>query len=126
MKTYKLPIVIVLQITEEDIEDIVDTALDCGIFYWCERAKYTSDPCGDTDGKHLINGGTILFYDNEDGSETELTLDKLLDGIDKWVAKGYDRYHAVQSDGTLDTCEIDAEMADIIFQFALFGDIIYG
>lgn len=126
MKTYKIPVTIVLQITEEDIEDIVDTALDCGIFYWCERAKYTSDPCGDTDGKHLINGGTILFYDNEDGSESELTLDKLLDGINKWVVNGYDRYHAVQSDGTLDTCEIDAEMADIIIQLALFGDIIYG
>lgn len=36
-----------------------------------------------------------------------------------------DRYNAVQNDGTLDCCNIDAGAADSIVQYAIFGEIIY-
>jgi hypothetical protein len=66
----------------------------------------------------LKKGDKILMYDAEDESETwDLTLDKLLNGIKLAIENKY-------WDGDIDT--IDGEVGDIIFQYALFNEIIYG
>lgn len=66
----------------------------------------------------LKKGDKILMYDVEDEFETwDLTLDKLLNGIKLAIENKY-------WDGDIDT--IDGEVGDIIFQYALFADIIYG
>lgn len=46
-------------------------------------------------------------------------------GFRLWLENGGDRYGAV-SNGEVDTCEIDGEMADLIIQYALFGEVVYG
>jgi hypothetical protein len=66
----------------------------------------------------LKKGDKILVYDAEDEFETwDLTLDKLLNGIKLAIENKY-------WDGDIDT--IDGEVGDIIFQYALFQDIVYG
>ena len=58
------------------------------------------------------------MYDAEDDSEVwQLTLDKLNKGIQ--MALDYNRWN-----GDMDS--IDGEVGDVIFQFALFGEIVYG
>ena len=66
----------------------------------------------------LKKGDEVLMYDVEDESETwGLTLDKLLNGIKLTIENGY-------WTGKMD--DIDGEIGDIIFQHALFNDIVYG
>lgn len=66
----------------------------------------------------LKKGDAILMYDVEDESETwDLTLDKLLNGVKLTIENKY-------WDGDIDT--IDGEVGDIIFQYALFNEIVYG
>ena len=107
---------ITLIVTEDDIDCILEMA-GYGCYDWCSEM---------TEEVPIINGGTIVMYDREDGTKYELTLDKLFSGIKQWYNNGYDEYNAVQENGTLDCGNIDSDMADIIIQFALFNDIIYG
>ena len=66
----------------------------------------------------LKKGDKISMYDVEDEFETwDLTLDKLLNGIKLTIENGY-------WSGNMD--DIDGEIGDIIFQYALFNEIVYG
>ena len=66
----------------------------------------------------LKKGDNIVIYDVEDELETwGLTLDKLLNGIKLAIENK-------SWDGDIDT--IDGEIGDIIFQYALFEEIVYG
>ena len=63
--------------------------------------------------------------------EAEMTLTDgsdlhLLDSFKLWVEQGLDEYGAVQKDGTVDCCQIDAACADEIVQLALFGEVTFG
>ena len=124
----KFKVQITKEYTDEDMEDIVVTALEGGIGYWA---------CLDNDNKDFENipedlatsewcwrllkeGKPIRFIDAEDVEEGEtwwLNLKMLLNGIAKAVEKG-------NWDGDMDI--VDAEVADAIFQYAIFDDIIYG
>ena len=55
-----------------------------------------------------------------------LDIKNFIDGLTKFYQNGYDRYHSLQSDLTIDTCNIDGELADVIIQLALFGEVVYG
>lgn len=66
----------------------------------------------------LKKGEKVIFFDVEDEEETwDLTLDKLLNGIKLTIENGY-------WSGRID--DIDGEVGDIIFQYALFEEIVYG
>lgn len=66
----------------------------------------------------LKKGNVIVMYDAEDETETwDLTLDKLLNGIKLTIENHY-------WDGDIDT--IDGMVGDIIFQYALFNEIVFG
>lgn len=56
----------------------------------------------------------------------ELDLEKFLNGFKLWVEQGLDEYGAVQKDGTVDCCQIDAACADEIVQLALFKEVMFG
>ena len=66
----------------------------------------------------LVNGQSVCIYDTEDDDGPwYLTLDKLLNGIKLTIENGY-------WNGKID--DIDGEVGDIIFQHALFNEIVYG
>ncbi len=125
MKTFDVEIKMNVQLTEEDIDDIMCTALEGGISYWCRKAEVAGEYLGEYASEQISRGGTLKLYDAEEDDIYELTLDKLLHGFKLWVIGGYDTYGAV-SNGEFDTMEIDAEKADQICQLALFDEIIYG
>ena len=66
----------------------------------------------------LKNGQAVQLIDVEDCDEVwHLTLDKLLNGIKLAIQNGY-------WNGKID--DIDGEVGDIVFQFALFNEITFG
>ena len=114
---------------EDDIVDIISSAIyDIG--YWA-CIDNDNDVWNNTSNSLpedrtfedvfyciLANGDSVRIVDaeGEDG-EWELTLDKLLKGIQTTINEG-------RWDGDMDT--IDGLVGDIIFQYALFDEIVYG
>lgn len=125
----KYSVMPVFNYSEEDIVDIISSAIyDIG--YWACIDNTTEDwervslslpsdrTFEDVMWTLLKTGQCIRILDAEDDDGPwELTLDKLLNGIKMSIQNGY-------WDGDLDS--IDGQVGDIVFQYALFNDIIYG
>ena len=124
----------IIKVTEEDIEDIMCTALEGGINYWADYDRNDTEylpyiesgdePFSELCTKILLSGGWVWLID-EDRNYHCLTLDILLNGIRRWIEGGYDMYGAVDGE-ELDCGDIDSECADCIIQCALFNEVIYG
>lgn len=117
-------------VNQEDIDDIMCTALEGGITYWCYGAQsmmneewmkennieYLSDVTG--------RGGDIVLT-TEDGDYV-LTLKGFLTGLQQLIDESDEYYLESTSDGIkIDTSEIDADIADLIIQYAIFGKLVY-
>lgn len=126
MKEFKIEIITKLTVTEEDIDDIVATALEGGINYWCDRAEVVGEYLGEFASDQISRGGVLKLYDAEDDGVYELTLEKLLHGIEKACAEHWYADYDWYDGKSIDTCQVDASVADIIVQLALFDDVIFG
>ncbi len=119
-----------IRVSNEDIDDIVCTALEGGINYWCNSAEVEGEYLGEFASDQISRGGTLKLYDAESDDVWLLDKPKLLNGISKAITNGFLlEYEWAKFDNeiiTLDTCQIDAEVADAIIQYALFGKIIFG
>ena len=144
---------ITIKITKEDVVGILSSAID-GINYWgeivpndwqYEKAKKwlreNAEPDYD-DGEIcyeeiiaqiLFDGKSVTVRDIEDGKESWLSLSNLSYGIQKAFQRGYySDYNWLVPDGDgsnkwhLETVQIDAEVADIIIQLSVLGEIVYG
>lgn len=109
---------------QEDIDDIMCAAMEGGINYWCSEAEVVGEYLGEFGHEQISRGGTLRLYDAESDDTWELNLEKFLNGIQKWCLSG-SAVDAINADGTIDTCQVDALQADRIVQFALFGMIVY-
>lgn len=126
VKKFEIHAETVFQLTQQDIDDIMVGALEGGINYWCREAEVVGDYLGEYASDQISRGGKLILHDAESSDKWELDLEKFLNGMKLWVQNGDDNYGAVQKDGTVDTCQIDAEMADLIVQYALFGEVVFG
>lgn len=127
MEKYQIEITTKIIVTSQDIDDIVCTALEGGITYWCNKAEVVGKYLGEYASDQISRGGSLILYDAEDDeNKWELNLENLLRGIEKAIEnKWFDDYNWYN--GTeLDTCQIDADVADVIVQIALFDDVIFG
>ena len=114
---------------DSDIIDVISSAIyDIG--YWCcidddtDIWYKTSDSLDDNHTfedvffEILKNGQAVALIDVEDVDEVwELTLDKLIHGMQMAVDQNY-------WDG--DVGNLDGEVGDIIFQMAVFDEIVFG
>lgn len=125
-KSFKIPVTI--EVTGQNIENIVITALEGSIGYWCKFLNDTKeydeikqeqpDLCfSEIATAMLLNNIPLKLYDEEEKKEYDLTLQKLIDGI---------RLNHENRRWDNDLENMDATTADCIFQYALFGDVIYG
>lgn len=144
---------ITIKITKEDVVDILSSAIG-GIGYWGELVpndrqyeearkwlRENAEPDYD-DGEIyyeeiiaqiLFNGKSVTVRDIEDGKESWLSLSNLARGIQTAFKEGYcSSYHWLAPDGygfgewSLNTAQIDSEVADIIIQLAVWGEVVYG
>lgn len=145
---------ITIKITKEDVVDILSSALNGGIGYWgeliindrqYEKAKKwlreNAEPDYD-DGEicyeeiiaqMLFDGRSITIRDIEEDRESWLSLSNLAIGIQTAFRDGfYSSYNWLVPDGDgfgewhLETSQIDSEVSDVIIQFAVWGEVVYG
>ena len=144
---------ITIKITKEDVVDILSSAIG-GISYWgeivpndrqYEKTKKwlleNAEPDYD-DGEIcyeevvaqiLFDGKSVTVRDSEDDKESWLSLSNLAQGIQTAFREGYySSYSWLVPDGDgfgqwhLETSQIDAEVADVIIQLSVLGEIVYG
>lgn len=103
------------------VDDVVCTAFEGGINYWCSRqVPSEARPEGAEYGSDYISRGgsnTIYVSDDNGGEEDEthvLTLQNFAEGFVKWAIN------------TANDNILDAEDADQVIQYALFGEAVYG
>ena len=141
---------ITIKITKEDVVDILSSAMD-GIGYWgrivpnneqYKEAKKWIRENEEPDyeicyeeviAQMLFDGKSVAVRDIEDGQESWLSLSNLSYGIRKAFQEGYySDYNWLVPDGSgsnkwhLEPDQIDAEVADVIIQLAVLGEIVYG
>lgn len=113
------------ELTQQDIDDIMVSALEGGVNYWCRKAEVVEEKrCGDWGHEQIARGGALILHDAESNDKWELTLEKFLNGFKLWIENGCDNYGAVEH-GQVDTRQIDGQAADMIVQFALFGEVVF-
>jgi len=109
-------------ISEEQLADLMVAALEGGINYWAGQCTVVEKVEGKEYASDVVAyGGAILISNDDDERETwTLTTSKLIKGV--VMAMNHYEYHNV--DDLMDSH--DAETADVIVQFALFDEIVYG
>ena len=123
-----------VKISPEDIDSIMAIALEGGITYWCDEAKVSGEYLGSYASDQISRGGSLLLHCEEspDGKTYtyELTPDKFLNGLKMYLEdphKPYDIYDDPEGkELTIDCSMIDATVADMIIQYALFEEVVFG
>ena len=125
MKEHKIKIETTINLTDQDIDDLMVTVLEGGINYWCDSAviKFVPDEHKTEDGLYASDiislGGVLELCDNETEETYDLNLSKFLNGV-KMVCErnGYNSGEELMD-------AQDAIIADEIIQYALFGEVQY-
>jgi len=122
-------------VTDEDIDDIMGTALDCSISYWANEAEVVGDYLGEYASEQISRGGTVKIHLVEpikDGGATvyELTKEKFMKGLRKYLQDPCSPYNIIYFNDArqrmeLDTGNADAVVCDMIIQYALFDEIVF-
>lgn len=111
----KHTIEIKIEVTDEQIEDIMTSALT-GCIYWADNAYIVvarGEEAPDMYNSAAITHGKVLrIHDAETDKWHRLTLTKFLKGLKLCPAFDYENYDA-----------LDAEQ---VLQMALFGEVVYG
>ena len=123
-KTFSIAVTTNYKITEQQIRDLLTTAFEGGINYWCQEVHILVNPKSSMfTADALINGGVLEFVDADDDTDKAerwtMTLNELLIGIKLEVETN--AWGSVED--MLEDC--DADVADNIIQYALFGKLVF-
>lgn len=129
-KKFEILVQIRAALTQQDIDDIMVSALEGGINYWCRRVVVQGDYLGEYASEQISRGGKLAVWLDEPFEEDKtcylLDLDKFLAGFKLWLENGCGNCDVVDaSDGSVDCGEIDGTAADEIVQYALFGNVVF-
>ena len=122
MKKHTTTITKPIELSDQDIDDLMVTALEGGINYWVRSIKdivpdgvkyeYRSDL--------ITKGGSLEITDDEMGDTNILNLENFLEG----VQKACEHFGFNSGEELMDFH--DAITADCIIQFALYKEITFG
>lgn len=122
-KKYTVRPEVEVNLSQQDIDDIMAVAMEGGICYWCRKAEVVGEYLGEYASDQISRGGALILHDAESAQTWELTLEKFLKGVKLYFEQGC---HVNVEDNAIDTCDIDANDADCIIQFAVFGEVVFG
>lgn len=132
-KQFEVTAQIQVKLTTENIDDIMVAALEGGINYWCGEAEVVEEKrVADWGHEQIARDGVLILHDAESDDKWELTLEKFLKGFKLWLENdgGYAVCASVDNgsidQNEIDTCNIDGDAADMIVQYALFGELVFG
>jgi hypothetical protein len=115
-------------ITRQMVDDILCTAFEGGINYWHHnKVKLLDDDFKGVDfASDALSRGAIIIltpdeppYDGEVGEGFELNLDKFVNGM-----KLACNHYGMSPESLYDNH--DASSADVIIQFALWDEVVFG
>ena len=112
-------------LSDQDIDDIMVSALEGGITYWCGQVDVVDKYLGEYASDQISRGGSLILYDCESDDKWVLTKEKFLNGVKKFISIHPD-VNVLDKDKRIDTWKIDGYFADMIIQYALFDDIMFG
>jgi len=125
-----------VKITSTEIDHIICTAIEGGINYWCESyygsgGDFSLLPENQVamkyEWEHLVYGGYLTM--DEDGNiEHKLDQESFMKGLQMWIDKHPSNVDIITLPNkytTINTGQIDADDADCIVQYALFGELKY-
>ncbi len=116
-----------VNLTQQDIDDIVCGALEGGITHWCSKAEVVEDEYyGEFASDQISRGGSLRLNDRYEKQSYVLNLEKLVAGLKKACDSACFRSYWFNEDNKIDTGMIDAQACDAIVQMALFGELVYG
>lgn len=120
----------VLEITKKEISDILSIGMTySGVEYWAEEITFNQNLYNELREKIVCYEDILaemlveipqrakFFIKPEDEEPIELTVTKIKKGIELAIQEGY---------LTREIEDYDAQDADIIIQYALFEELIYG
>ena len=110
-----IKIEIELNVTKEDIEEIIEMA-GYGIAYWADEA--------------IVKDDGYVIHEEEDDKWHELGYEDILKGIELYIKNGNVPYGILSQDiisekMIINTGNVDSDVADMIIQYACFGEIEY-
>ena len=117
MKEITIQANVAYKYSPQDIDDMMVTALEGGIYGWCCKAEVIGEQLGKYASDQISRGGSIMLYDAESSDKWELTPEKFKNGVALW---------AKENGCETPLGEVDAEDADCIIQYALFGELVFG
>lgn len=121
-----------VMVTEEDIDDIMTSAL-LSVRYWCDLVSITEDKlAAGYIWEQIARGRQLALHVEEpfDDNETEwycLDKEKFMKGLKMYLEDPV--YDCIEQDGKnfiANLGNVDGECADMIVQYALFGEVVYG
>lgn len=129
-KKFEICTKITVYLTQQDIDDIMVSAFEGGINYWCRRVVVQGDYLGKYASEQISRGGKLEIWLDEPFEDDKtcyvLDRDKFLAGFKLWIESDGDSYDAIDhADGSVDCGQIDAVCADEIIQYALFGEVVF-
>ena len=130
-KRFEIRTKITVYLTQQDIDDIMVSAFEGGINYWCRRVVVQGDYLGEYASEQISRGGKLSIWLDDPFEDDKtcyvLDRDKFLAGFKLWIESDGDSYDTIDdSDGSVDCGQIDAICADEIIQYALFGEVVFG
>jgi hypothetical protein len=112
------------------LADLFTTAMEGGIGYWsqCSRYKWSVDGTLDGQAKDFI-----AVIEDEDGEEYVIDRAVIAEGLVRAYTRrgmGQFDYHAVALKalyfGKVDEADYDSDTADMVLQYGLFDEVVYG
>lgn len=128
MDTVVLKLELEVVVTQEDIDDIMAGALEGGINYWCGEAEVVGNYLGEYASEQISRGGQLILYDIEEDETYTLDREKFMKGLKMYFEKPhpYNILEEIDNKLRIDTCNADNTVCDMIIQYALFDDIVFG
>ena len=107
-----------IEVTDDHLDSILVGAFEGGSNYWIEGIKVAKD---DYKGKKYASecvaaGGELWIYTDGDGKHL-LTKNSLINGLQMYLDEN--KYQNWPDGG-------DSQTSDLILQYALFGEVVYG
>lgn len=115
-----------LEFNEKFFIDVLETALYDGIHYWVEEIKWSRKAVVNRSrAEQIIQDGcimTLIIDTGNDYEEFNLTKNKLIRGFKRYCNWRVENEKYIYTSAS----DIDSEEADLIVQFALFDEIVFG
>lgn len=130
MSDFSIRVAAKVDVSKEDIDDIMVAALEGGINYWCCKAEVVGEYLGEYASEQISRGGMLKLYDREEDDTYLLTLQAFLCGLTRYLSNPRESGFVIlpgkdENTFAVDVGNIDADAADQIIQYGIFGEIVY-